>query len=317
MGHQLPKEASRWCIPAGGYWRLAVGVPPVLPAPWGTSPPVTYPSPRSLHFTIRSSPTSPTWKGARRYLSPRIPKTLDAIVYTYSRINKTRDYSSDFLPHADPATHSVLRNACRHPGGTRTPPTRRKYAIVLSTLVPANNSYTPSLATFTSYQHPCRIFYLPQRSCHCRFCGRRPSRLSSPRIPATRLASELVLDLGLEPQTTAMTLHTENPVLAPLPTAPRQVMADAKQASLGGSPRMSTPPPPSDRGRLECKQKNVEGISHRRTRSSARMSEGSRPNAFDVDAVDSALRKEFGRPHRESTPSASPHRKRQRINGDR
>jgi cell division cycle 20-like protein 1 (cofactor of APC complex) len=47
------------------------------------------------------------------------------------------------------------------------------------------------------------------------------------------------------------------------------------------------------------------------------MSEGSRPNAFDVDAVDSALLKEFGRPHRESTPSASPHRKRQRINGDR
>lgn len=47
------------------------------------------------------------------------------------------------------------------------------------------------------------------------------------------------------------------------------------------------------------------------------MSEGSRPSAFDVDAVDGALLREFGRPPRESTPSASPHRKRQRINGDR
>lgn len=47
------------------------------------------------------------------------------------------------------------------------------------------------------------------------------------------------------------------------------------------------------------------------------MSEGSRPHAFDADAVDSALRRELSRPHRESTPSASPHRKRQRINGDR
>lgn len=48
------------------------------------------------------------------------------------------------------------------------------------------------------------------------------------------------------------------------------------------------------------------------------MSEGARPNPFDIDAVDSALLREFGsRPQRESTPSASPHRKRQRINGDR
>src|SRR5690606_14591674 len=59
-------------------------------------------------------------------------------------------------------THSVLRNACRHPRGIL--PTRRKYAVVPLALAPANPSYTPSLATFTSHQHPCRIFYLPQRS---------------------------------------------------------------------------------------------------------------------------------------------------------
>jgi len=47
------------------------------------------------------------------------------------------------------------------------------------------------------------------------------------------------------------------------------------------------------------------------------MSEGARPSPFDAEAVDSALRRELSRPQRESTPSASPHRKRQRINGDR
>jgi len=39
--------------------------------------------------------------------------------------------------------------------------------------------------------------------------------------------------------------------------------------------------------------------------------------AFDVDAVDSALLREVHRQQRESTPGSSPHRKRQRINGDR
>lgn len=47
------------------------------------------------------------------------------------------------------------------------------------------------------------------------------------------------------------------------------------------------------------------------------MSEGARASPFDAEALDSALVKELGRPQRESTPSASPSRKRQRINGDR
>lgn len=47
------------------------------------------------------------------------------------------------------------------------------------------------------------------------------------------------------------------------------------------------------------------------------MSEAARASPFDAEALDSALVKELGRPQRESTPSASPSRKRQRINGDR
>merc|ERR1712000_80211 len=93
-------------------------------------------------------------------------------------------------------------------------------------------------------------------------------------------------------------------------------MGEAKQPSLLGGSRISTPPPAADRGRLEAKP-NPESNAHRRTRSNARMSEGARPSPFDAEAVDSALRRELSRPQRESTPSASPHRKRQRINGDR
>ncbi|KAI9902914.1 hypothetical protein N3K66_002266 [Trichothecium roseum] len=47
------------------------------------------------------------------------------------------------------------------------------------------------------------------------------------------------------------------------------------------------------------------------------MSEGARASPFNAEALDSALVKELERPQRESTPSASPSRKRQRINGDR
>ncbi|KAK0635534.1 WD40-repeat-containing domain protein [Bombardia bombarda] len=43
----------------------------------------------------------------------------------------------------------------------------------------------------------------------------------------------------------------------------------------------------------------------------------SRLSSLDADAVDSALRREITRQQRESTPGVSPHRKRQRINGDR
>lgn len=80
---------------------------------------------------------------------------------------------------------------------------------------------------------------------------------------------------------------------------------------------MSTPPPPSDRGRLDSKP-NAEssGTAMRQLRSRTRASDVTHPAAFDVDAVDNLLLREL-QPHRESTPGASPSRKRQRINGDR
>ncbi|KAF4423744.1 cell division cycle 20 1 cofactor-APC complex [Fusarium acutatum] len=81
------------------------------------------------------------------------------------------------------------------------------------------------------------------------------------------------------------------------------------------TPRSSTPPR-SDRSRLEPRHSH-DNAQNRALRSNARKSEGARASPFDIDAVDSALLREFQRPQRESTPGASPHRKRQRINGDR
>ncbi|CAH0044203.1 unnamed protein product [Clonostachys solani] len=92
-------------------------------------------------------------------------------------------------------------------------------------------------------------------------------------------------------------------------------MAEAKQHSLEEA-GLAVAPPQADRARLESKQ-NVNTSAHRRTRSSARLSEGPRLSHFDAEAVDQALLREFARPQRQSTPSASPHRKRQRIHGDR
>jgi len=71
--------------------------------------------------------------------------------------------------------------------------------------------------------------------------------------------------------------------------------------------RRSTPPPP-DRTRLEPRP-TEPGRNARQGRHGA--------SGFDADAVDYALRRELGRQQRETTPGASPHRKRQRINGDR
>ena len=74
----------------------------------------------------------------------------------------------------------------------------------------------------------------------------------------------------------------------------------------------ATPAPPSERGRMADSKHNIEANSHRSTRSSIGVNEEMRGGS-----IDHALLREMGRPHRESTPSASPHRKRQRINGDR
>ncbi|KAK7425435.1 substrate-specific activator of APC-dependent proteolysis [Neonectria magnoliae] len=93
-------------------------------------------------------------------------------------------------------------------------------------------------------------------------------------------------------------------------------MDQPKAPATAGPVRAATPPPRSDRGRLESRH-NLDNGSNRSLRSSARISDTSRASPFDIDAVDHALLRDLQRPQRESTPGSSPHRKRQRINGDR
>ncbi|KAH7309426.1 WD40-repeat-containing domain protein [Stachybotrys elegans] len=93
-------------------------------------------------------------------------------------------------------------------------------------------------------------------------------------------------------------------------------MSDNKTPPLNTAGRLGTPPPPLERGRLESRSK-METQSGRRTRATARASDASRTSGLDADGLDHALLREMQRSQRESTPNPSPHRKRQRITGDR
>lgn len=93
-------------------------------------------------------------------------------------------------------------------------------------------------------------------------------------------------------------------------------MSDAKPSSGEAAGRLSSPQPPSGRGRLEARH-STESTSTRRVRSRNRNSDSTKTQRFETDAADQAFMRELQRPNRESTPGASPHRKRQRINGDR
>lgn len=96
------------------------------------------------------------------------------------------------------------------------------------------------------------------------------------------------------------------------------VAAIPKRPDSSTPARFSTPPPPtSERGRLEMTTRHhLDSSNARNLRNTRQASDASRP-VLDPEAVDSALLREMHRPHRESTPGASPSRKRQRINGDR
>ncbi|KXX78676.1 Fizzy-related protein [Madurella mycetomatis] len=91
--------------------------------------------------------------------------------------------------------------------------------------------------------------------------------------------------------------------LAAWTTNSKRSVSESHSAAVGRAARFSTPPPQSDYLRAEPKHED------------RRLS--SRSENLDADAIDSALRREIGRQQREGTPGASPHRKRQRINGDR
>jgi hypothetical protein len=80
--------------------------------------------------------------------------------------------------------------------------------------------------------------------------------------------------------------------------------------------RIATPPPAPERVRLDARS-IAETNPNRRSKHNTRHSDGSRTGTLDTEPFESSLFRELHRPQRESTPSASPHRKRQRINGDR
>lgn len=117
----------------------------------------------------------------------------------------------------------------------------------------------------------------------------------------------------LDPATTgeAMGFNSEGPMGAKLSAPLKRPIETTTPGALTPA-RTSTPPPQTERSRFEARP----GASERNGRMGAR-SELPRHSSLDTDALDSALRREITRPHRDSTPGASPSRKRQRINGDR
>lgn len=87
--------------------------------------------------------------------------------------------------------------------------------------------------------------------------------------------------------------------------------------SRGHTPcRNSTPPPQTERARLDVKHNADQSSSRNTTASAVRERDISRVG-LDVDAVDDQLRRAISHTQREGTPVGSPSRKRQRINGDR
>ncbi|KAI1253946.1 hypothetical protein MGN70_004341 [Eutypa lata] len=101
--------------------------------------------------------------------------------------------------------------------------------------------------------------------------------------------------------------------LPPLPPAISKRPVDETNSPASRTPsRLATPPPPSDRGRLQA-SRNGENSNLRSARNSGRVSDITGSRGIDPDALSRALSAD----RRESTPGASPSRKRQRINGDR
>ncbi|RDA90087.1 hypothetical protein CP533_5565 [Ophiocordyceps camponoti-saundersi (nom. inval.)] len=95
----------------------------------------------------------------------------------------------------------------------------------------------------------------------------------------------------------------------------KRTLGEIKTSPVTSAPR-SAPPSPTDQRRPEVKLNEGDGGSAT-VRSGPRISDATRAMPLDAEAVESALLRELQRPQRESTPIASPHRKRQRINGDR
>ncbi|KAK4228231.1 WD40-repeat-containing domain protein [Podospora fimiseda] len=109
-----------------------------------------------------------------------------------------------------------------------------------------------------------------------------------------------------------MGINSDVPSGAAMSAAKRAIPSESRTPSVtSNNARNSTPSPrlpPPDTHRNESR--NVESARYGRV--------GARSvDLGGLDTVDSALRSEISRQQRDSTPGASPHRKRQRINGDR
>jgi len=113
-----------------------------------------------------------------------------------------------------------------------------------------------------------------------------------------------------------MSLTVDNVGGAAVSSSAKRRVPDSDSPSIATPSRISTPPPHADRVHLEVRR-NMDSGGSRHSRLSGRASDVSRSSMLDADAVDHALRRELSRQQREGTPGASPHRKRQRINGDR
>ncbi|KAK6849666.1 WD repeat-containing protein srw1 [Apiospora arundinis] len=109
-----------------------------------------------------------------------------------------------------------------------------------------------------------------------------------------------------------MTLESE--LAAAMTALPAKRSAHDTNSPAQSTPaRISTPPPPSERGRLEPKP-NGDIIN---TRSSRHIRREGSIGGLDPEILSRALSRELSADRRDSVPAASPSRKRQRINGDR
>ncbi|KAI0472173.1 WD domain-containing protein [Xylariaceae sp. FL0804] len=115
-----------------------------------------------------------------------------------------------------------------------------------------------------------------------------------------------------------MTLQAESAAAVGMPQPSKRPANDTTNPAVR-TPSRATPPPPSDRGRLQARGHNLE--NHNRlskgARHSGRFMERASSGGVDPESLSRALSREFSADRRDSTPGASPSRKRQRINGDR
>ncbi|KAI1395639.1 WD domain-containing protein [Hypoxylon fuscum] len=111
-----------------------------------------------------------------------------------------------------------------------------------------------------------------------------------------------------------MTIQSESARAAPAPAPLKRQAHDSASPAVRTPSRIATPPPPSDRGRLQV-MNNVESGNSRSGRHGGRR--GSIAAGINPEDLSRALSRELSTDRRDSTPGASPSRKRQRINGDR